>query len=297
MEVNRLTLEFSGDNRALEKEFTAYYFENSLIIFRLAIATGIGLYGIFGILDGILVPEIKHQIWFIRYVIVCPIFFIGLATSFSSHFRIYWQGLSVFLVIVAGLGILVMIIIVPPPINYFYYAGLMLVTFFCYAFIKIKFMWATMTGWIIVALYQVVAIWISQSPSEVIIRNNFFFISANILGMFACYSIEYTTRKNFYFSCLLKNEKNTVATINTKLEKKVLELSDALDKIKILSGLVPICAECKKIRDDQGFWNNLESYIEKHSDVLFSHGICPKCSSKLYGDKDWYKKLKKDKKD
>ena len=49
-----------------------------------------------------------------------------------------------------------------------------------------------------------------------------------------------------------------------------------------LSGLLPICASCKKIRDDSGYWNRIESYIGKHTDVQFTHGICPDCARKLY---------------
>ncbi len=67
------------------------------------------------------------------------------------------------------------------------------------------------------------------------------------------------------------------------------------EEIKILSGLVPICSSCKKIRDDKGYWNFLESYIEKHSEASFSHGMCPDCSEKLYGDEDWYIEMKKKK--
>ncbi len=65
-------------------------------------------------------------------------------------------------------------------------------------------------------------------------------------------------------------------------EQLILELQDALAKVKTLSGLLPICASCKKIRDDQGYWNRIESYIGKHADVEFSHGICPECARKLY---------------
>ncbi len=60
--------------------------------------------------------------------------------------------------------------------------------------------------------------------------------------------------------------------------------------IKTLRGLIPICASCKDIRDDKGVWNQMEAYIENHSSVIFSHSMCPKCSEKLYGDEDWYKK-------
>jgi two-component system, response regulator PdtaR len=60
------------------------------------------------------------------------------------------------------------------------------------------------------------------------------------------------------------------------------ELKEALENIKVLSGLLPICANCKKIRDDEGYWEAIEGYFMKHSDVQFSHGICPSCIEKYY---------------
>ena len=68
----------------------------------------------------------------------------------------------------------------------------------------------------------------------------------------------------------------------TDLENTGAELKEALANVKTLSGMLPICAACKKIRDDQGYWKRLESYISEHSDATFSHGICPKCAKKLY---------------
>jgi PAS domain S-box-containing protein len=67
-------------------------------------------------------------------------------------------------------------------------------------------------------------------------------------------------------------------------EELIAELQDALDKVKTLSGLLPICASCKKIRDDQGYWQQVDVYIQDHSDAEFSHGICPDCARKLYPD-------------
>jgi hypothetical protein len=66
------------------------------------------------------------------------------------------------------------------------------------------------------------------------------------------------------------------------------KLQEAISKIKQLSGLLPICASCKKIRDDKGYWNQIESYIRKHSEAEFSHGICPECAKKLYPDLNLY---------
>jgi len=65
-------------------------------------------------------------------------------------------------------------------------------------------------------------------------------------------------------------------------ERLVLELQEALAKIKTLRGLIPICASCKKIRDDEGFWNQLETYIQEHSEAEFSHGLCDECAKNLY---------------
>ena len=65
-------------------------------------------------------------------------------------------------------------------------------------------------------------------------------------------------------------------------DQLIQDLQCALANVKSLSGLLPICAGCKKIRDDQGYWNQVESYIQKHTDARFSHGLCPDCLRKWY---------------
>jgi DNA-binding response OmpR family regulator len=71
-----------------------------------------------------------------------------------------------------------------------------------------------------------------------------------------------------------------------KLQEKNRELSRALAEIRTLRGIVPICASCKSIRDDQGFWNQVEVYVRDHSEAEFSHCLCPACMKKLYPDFD-----------
>ena len=75
---------------------------------------------------------------------------------------------------------------------------------------------------------------------------------------------------------------------NKKLETSVFDLKKALGKVKKLSGLLPICSYCKKIRDDKGYWNQIESYIHERSEVDFSHSICKECAEKYYPDMDIY---------
>jgi phosphoserine phosphatase RsbU/P len=71
-------------------------------------------------------------------------------------------------------------------------------------------------------------------------------------------------------------------TMQDALACKIEELRQALDQIKTLRGILPICASCKKIRDDQGYWNQVEVYVREHTEAEFSHGICPECVRKLY---------------
>jgi len=71
-------------------------------------------------------------------------------------------------------------------------------------------------------------------------------------------------------------------------ERLILDLQEALAKVKTLSGLLPICSYCKKIRDDKGYWNQIESYIRDHSEAEFGHSICRECAKKYYPDMDLY---------
>jgi two-component system CheB/CheR fusion protein len=70
-------------------------------------------------------------------------------------------------------------------------------------------------------------------------------------------------------------------------EKIHLEHMEALSKVKKLAGMLPICANCKKIRNDEGYWEQIEAYIRDHSEAEFSHGLCPECATKLYPGIDY----------
>ena len=78
-------------------------------------------------------------------------------------------------------------------------------------------------------------------------------------------------RTHLYLRALMKEK-----------QKLIGELQKALAKVKTLSGLLPICSSCKKIRDDKGYWNQIETYIRERSEADFTHGICPNCAKKLY---------------
>jgi len=225
--INLLTLSFPGDR---EKAFRENYFQNSLLQIRIALLSGICMYSIFGFLDAWLVPEAKHMLWFIRFVIFDPYLLFVVLFSFSHHFKKYMQLSLALGMLIGGLGITAMILIAPYPASHSYYAGLLLVLIYGYTFVKLRFIWASLTGWLLVIAYEIAAIWISPTPIPILINNNFFFLSANILGMFACYSIEYHTRKLYMQACLLETEKKKVTEANQELENRVQERTTQLEK-------------------------------------------------------------------
>ena len=86
----------------------------------------------------------------------------------------------------------------------------------------------------------------------------------------------------------LRQEMEMRRKVELEMERLIYALEEALTRVKTLSGLLPMCASCKKIRDDRGFWNQVENYISAHSAATFTHGICPECARKLYPDLHLY---------
>jgi hypothetical protein len=99
-----------------------------------------------------------------------------------------------------------------------------------------------------------------------------------IVSYFLIYKAIVDTGFKKPYSLLFRNLKQSQEVLTRQKE----ELEDAMSRVKVLGGLLPICANCKKIRDDRGYWSQLESYIQKHSDANFSHGLCPECAKNLY---------------
>ena len=72
--------------------------------------------------------------------------------------------------------------------------------------------------------------------------------------------------------------------LRARAEQLTLKVNEALASAKVLRGLLPICASCKSIRSDEGYWQQIEGYIREHSEAEFSHGLCPDCVRQLYPD-------------
>jgi len=90
--------------------------------------------------------------------------------------------------------------------------------------------------------------------------------------------------KDFVGNDLVKNLRELTFSLIENLNLQKQKLKQSIDEIKILRGVLPICASCKKIRDDEGYWNRIESYISTHSEAEFTHSYCNDCINKLYPD-------------
>jgi ABC-type multidrug transport system fused ATPase/permease subunit len=89
-----------------------------------------------------------------------------------------------------------------------------------------------------------------------------------------------------YLSLARKRAENMIRTTLAEKEALANKLQGALAEIKTLSGLVPICAWCKKIRDDKGYWQTVEQYVSEHSQAEFTHSMCPECAKKYFDEKE-----------
>jgi len=220
---DRLTLSFSGDMAVYEKDYLDDYFLKSLVPFRFSIILALIFYGAFAFLDATTVPALKKIFWLIRFGIVSPVLIAVFVFSFSQTFKKYMQQVICFIMFLTGFGIIVMIIFAAKVSNYSYYAGLILIFIFGYTFIRARFIYASLAGWLIVIAYEISAVWISDTPIEVLINNNYFFISANVIGMFISYFLELSSRNDFNMRRLLQQEQAKVQAANNALEKRVKE--------------------------------------------------------------------------
>jgi signal transduction histidine kinase/ActR/RegA family two-component response regulator len=229
--ISPLTLSFGPD---VEEDFQEHYFRISIGHVRLAIVFGFLAYGLFGFVDAFFEPSVRYQLWFIRYAIACPSSVICLALSFTRVFRRYNQIFIGATVLWGGFGIVAMIAVAPSneQISLFYYVGLILVFIYGYTVVKLRFVWATAVGLLIVIAYELTAVWSTDFSRRLFVANNFFFLSANIMGMFACYYIEYHTRRSFSNLHLLEVEKEKSEGINQQLLQEVAQRKRAEEELK-----------------------------------------------------------------
>jgi signal transduction histidine kinase len=215
-----------GDD--LEPDFTKYHLEHSLPFARFALILAVLLYALFGILDFFIVPDVARWIWLIRYAIFCPAALIVLGLTFTRWFQPVMQPILSGVAALAGLGVVAMIAIARPAAGYLYYAGLLLVIPWAYTVLQLRFSYATKACLAIIIGYEIVAVWLEPTPIEILINNNFFFLSAVIIGMVAGYTIERGLRTDFLQRRLIEAQRAELAVNNAQLDSELQKSLDGL---------------------------------------------------------------------
>ncbi len=215
------TLSFGA---SVEREFMDDYLRKSLRQIRATIIVATAFYSLFGILDAVAAPAAKNALWAIRFAGFLPSGILMYILTFTPFFRRIWQGAMALWGLLGGLGIVAMIGVVRGEARNSYYAGLIMVFIVLYTWSRVRFVWAAVSGWLIVIAYEILTLFVHRFPSEVIWTHNFFFIGSNILGMFGCYWIERYARKEFVLARLLREEQGKVSRANQELSEKNEEL-------------------------------------------------------------------------
>jgi len=227
-QIRRADLAFKDES--FENQFLKDFAISSLANVKLAVGFSVVVYALFSILDYIIAPTLFPFFFQIRFFYVIP-FAIVVMIAFQFRLWIYYtQWLLSLLMISAGLGIVLMIAAGGESLLAYYYVGLILVLIFNYDFIKLRFVFATVSGWIVVLAYEGVCYYLEVS-TEVWIMSSFFLVSANLFGMLSSYYFELIVRRGFYMNKLLLDEKERTAEANHGLETKVAERSAELSEL------------------------------------------------------------------
>lgn len=200
--MNFFTLKFKSPE--IESIFLDYYYNQSIRHIRVALFFGLFLYVAFGFLDPYVIPEATSESWFIRYVIFTPYITLVIISSFCKYFKNLMQSFLFTVILLGGMGIIVITIHSNPRTNYLYYAGLIIVIMFSYTFLKLRFIYASIATWTLVILYEIISFEVVKMPTAFFINNTFFLISANLIGMSACYQMEVSFRNNFIQQLTIK---------------------------------------------------------------------------------------------
>jgi two-component sensor histidine kinase len=226
MRINPVTLVFK--DKEIERDFEDDFYKKSLVQVRISFLLAILLYAAFGFIDEPTVLVERNVISMIRFMVIVPIGLLVIVSSYSQDFKKYKDISFAFSMILFGLGIITMQVISSNPMDFSYHAALILTFIFVHVFVSIRFIPATITGIIILILYEYATIFIMKNSSETIMKSNYYFISANVLGMFSSYAIEFYARRDFFIALILQKKQEKLNEANTDLEKKIQESTEQL---------------------------------------------------------------------
>jgi hypothetical protein len=225
----------------------------------------------FGLLDLALVPEALHQTWLIRYAFMAPSGLAMLVWSFTPGFVHRMQLAGALGGVMGGFGIVAMVAIAPAPGRDLYYAGLLQAMVFTYTFFRLRLVVAAPVCLSYTAAYLVLLALPGGPPGPVTVSNAVVVVTFNLIGGAVCYFLEQAMRRDFLQRRLIARQAESLAA--------------SLAEVKVLTGLLPICAWCHDVHAEDGTWQRIEAYLADRSDASFTHGICPSCQAKVAAER------------
>lgn len=228
-ELSRINLNFKDSG--FEKLFRQSYFKKSLPIFRIAFILVTLLYVGFGFFDKLVSPDNYKVFFSIRFFVVFPILAGVFALSFTTLFKKTWQSALMLCFVVSGTGIIYMIVHVPD--NLFYYSGLFLVFLAGFFFIRLRFLKASIAGFLLLLLYNFLVFTVgveNSTPTNNFLLSNSFYVSTILIASFSAYYIEKLERKEFIQRETLRLQQRQIAEANNTLEQKVNERTNELHR-------------------------------------------------------------------
>jgi hypothetical protein len=234
--VKSISLSFYSDKD--NRLFDRYYTDSSLSFARGSLLLAIILYMAFAWLDPLIIPDVKFELMSVR-IVSCLLFGLVIFITYTSWGNHHFQFLMSSLVILAAIGLIQMVMIAESANSYSYYAGLILAVMYAHTLLRIRFIYASITTWFVIFLYMIVIAVFGSTPFEVYMSNIFFLFSANLMGMFASYWLEYYMKVVYWKENLLQHK---TEELQKEHSRKSGELEDARDmQLNMLPQQLPGC--------------------------------------------------------
>jgi PAS domain S-box-containing protein len=231
LNLQPLTLAFKDKTR--EASFLEYFTRINIKHGRYCHLLAIVFFAGFGFFDPLLYPETKHINWTIRYAVVCPVFIAGLLFSFTDSYRKVWQFIFSGYFLLTGCCYLTMMVFAEPPRSYGLYVGIAYCMIFGYTFIRLRFIWASLCGSLLLLGYIGVAMWKFHFPEIVLLNDLPYLVGINLLGMFVSYAIELSFRQNYFLITGLEQAQDGLQKARDELDEKVKNRTRKLQKLNV----------------------------------------------------------------
>ncbi|RJQ76705.1 MAG: PAS domain S-box protein [Desulfobacteraceae bacterium] len=270
MQVHPITLAFNGSNKALEGPFKLHYFQSTLLQVRIAVMVAAIFYSAYGFIDVIAVPQHKYLFWTLRWGLVLPVSMMMLAFTFTPYAFRFMQPALAIGTMINGAVIILMIMAAPEDKQFTYLSGLVQILFYVYTLLRIRFIWASSCFSLLFLGYIAGALITGRIPSERLVSDMAFLFGINLMGMLACYAIEYYTRKGFFLSRQLETKKRRLDLVNRFLEKRVEKRTSELMRAnKLLENEIKERKEIEKALQEnkiryRRMVNNVTDYMCVH---------------------------------